>query len=379
MLLQFSDPAKLKTKMCVFEDKFIARDSGTLEQLKEITSRRRVIEESINETSSITDAIAREMSGGLSSHTQQVLHKLQQYLPLLENFVSQVDMIDYNLRIVQWTSDLKIRWSSALSSSSLFHLRGPKFFQIDNLRFEVGMTLSLYGAFLRQRALEIISEDQVQSATFFREASGVYQYLAEEILPTIQHCLPSERPPEVIPSTSAAMSLVCLAEAQAVTSMRAEEKGTIPSLLAKLHYGIVELLNESANYLHISFGECKDMSSNFLEFLSAFRALHELMSRKNLAKELMSSGQVGVAIGVLRYALTDVKKEMPRENSWKLVFGIEIDIVAETLRKFERENEIVWHKKIALRDELPTPIGTRIVKSIPYNPKKWERELAFKI
>lgn len=58
---------------CVFEDKFIARDSGTLEQLKEITSRRRVIEESINETSSITDAIAREMSGGLSSHTQQVL------------------------------------------------------------------------------------------------------------------------------------------------------------------------------------------------------------------------------------------------------------------------------------------------------------------
>lgn len=58
---------------CVFEDKFLARDSGTLEQLKEMTSRRRVIEESINETSSITDAIAREMSGGLASHTQQVI------------------------------------------------------------------------------------------------------------------------------------------------------------------------------------------------------------------------------------------------------------------------------------------------------------------
>lgn len=56
--------------------------------------------------------------------------------------------------------------------------------------------------------------DQVQSATFFREAAGVYQYLAKEILPAIQHCLPSERPPEVIPSTSAVMSLVCLAEAQ---------------------------------------------------------------------------------------------------------------------------------------------------------------------
>ena len=54
----------------------------------------------------------------------------------------------------------------------------------------------------------------MQSATFFREAAGVYQYLAKEILPSIQHCVPSERPPEVIPSTSVAMSLVCLAEAQ---------------------------------------------------------------------------------------------------------------------------------------------------------------------
>ncbi|KAG7013047.1 palA [Cucurbita argyrosperma subsp. argyrosperma] len=357
MLLQFSDPAKLKTKMCVFEDKFIARDSSTLEQLKEMTSRRRVIEESINETSSITDAIAREMSGGLSSHTQQVLHKLLQYLPLLENFVSQVDLVGYNLKIVQWTSDLKIRWSSALSSSSLFHLRGPKFFQIDNLRFEVAMTLFLYGAVLRQRALEVISEDQVQSATFFREAAGVYQYLAKDILPSIQHCVPSERPPE------------------AVTTMRAEEKGSISSLLAKLHYGIVDLLNESANHLRILSGE----SSSFLEFLSAFRALHELKSRKNLAKELMSGGQAGVAIGILRHALTDVKKDMPRENSWRLVFGTEIDSVAETLRKFERENEIVWHKKIPSRDELPTPKGSQIVTSIPYCPKKWERELAFKM
>lgn len=59
---------------------------------------------------------------------------------------------------------------------------------------------------------------------------------------------------------------------QAVTSMRAEEKGTIPSLLAKLHYGIVELLNESANHLHISSGESKDMSSNFLVSKNALLA-----------------------------------------------------------------------------------------------------------
>lgn len=47
-------------------------DSVSLEHMKELTARRRLIEESINETSCITEATAREMSGGLTSRSQQV-------------------------------------------------------------------------------------------------------------------------------------------------------------------------------------------------------------------------------------------------------------------------------------------------------------------
>lgn len=86
----------------------------------------------------------------------QDLHKLEQYLPLLENLIFHVDLVSSNQRLVQWTSELKIRWSSALSSSYFFNLMGPKFYQIDNLRFELGMILFLYGAILRERALEIL-------------------------------------------------------------------------------------------------------------------------------------------------------------------------------------------------------------------------------
>lgn len=56
----------------MFEDVYNAHDSGTLEQLKELSSKRRVIENSINESSYITEAIAREISGGLTSHYEQV-------------------------------------------------------------------------------------------------------------------------------------------------------------------------------------------------------------------------------------------------------------------------------------------------------------------
>ncbi|KAL5553491.1 hypothetical protein UlMin_040892 [Ulmus minor] len=379
MMLHFQDPAKLKTKKIVFEDVYAASDSFTLEQLKELSSKRRLIEEFINESSFITEAIAREMSGGLTSPTEQILHKIGQYLPLLENLIFHVDLVSSNRQIAQWTSNLKMRWSSAVSSSSFFNLMGPKFFQIDNLKYELGMILFLYGAVLRQRALEVLPEDLVQSSTLFREAAGVYYHLAHEILPSLQPLLPVEKPPEVLPSVSTVMNLICLAEAQAVTARRAEEKGTSASLLAKLYYGNAEFLDEAAVVLYGAIGECKDISSRFVEFISSCRTVHRLKSQKYLAESLKNAGQVGVSVGVLRAALVDAKRRIPGEESWKTIFTQEIDDVTELLRKFSHENEFVWREKVPSGDELPAPEGNKIASVIPYQPKNWERGLVFKI
>ncbi|KAF3975416.1 hypothetical protein CMV_001347 [Castanea mollissima] len=355
MMLQFPDLVKMKTKKMVFEDVYAARDSATLEQLKEVSSKRRVIEESINESSFVTEAIAREMYGGFTSPLQQDLHKLEEYLPLLENLIFHADLVSSNWKMFQWTSDLKIRWASSLSSSSFFNLRGPRFFQIDSLRFELGMTLFLYGAILRERALEVLPTDLVQSATLFREAAGVYHHLAHEVLPMLEPALPAERPPEAISSVSTVMSLICMAEAQAVTIRKAEEKRTTVGLLAKLHYGVTQLLDEAYDILYKETRECKDISSRFAEFIFSCNALHELRSQKFLADDLKNAGQVGVAVGVLRLALSNITKKMPGEESWKSVFRKEIDDVSEMLRKFEHENEFVWHEKIPHGDELPLP------------------------
>lgn len=56
-----------------------------------------------------------------------------------------------------WMSDIKIQWSSAMTTSCYIKIGGPKFFRIDNLRFELGMSLFLYGAVLRERAFETLS------------------------------------------------------------------------------------------------------------------------------------------------------------------------------------------------------------------------------
>lgn len=377
-MLHFQDPAKLKTKKIVFEEAYVARDSATLEQLKELSSKRRILEESTNKSSPITKAIAREMSGGLTSHSQQVLQKLELYLPLLENLFFHVDLVSSNDQIVQCTSQVKIQWTSALSSSSFFKFGGPKYFQVDNLRFEIGMTLFLYGAILRERASEVLPSDLLKSATLFREASGVYHHLANEVLPSLQPSLPVERPPEVVSSVSTVMSLICLAEAQAVTIKRAEQKGTTVGLLAKLHQGVVDLLEEAAGALHAATMECKDLSSRFVEFITSCKALHELKSQIYLAESLKNDDQFGVAVGVLRCALINAKRKIPGEESWKSIFKKETDNLAELLRKHEHENEFVWHEKVPSGDEFPRSDGNKIASIIPYNPKRWERELAFK-
>lgn len=378
MMISCPGLSKFKTKQVVFEEVFPACDSGTLEQLKEMSSKRRAIEESINESSSVTEAIAREMSGGLTLRCEQDIQKLEQYLPLLENLVYHVNRGRNNPWVDRWMSDLKLRWTSPLISSSIFHVKSPKYFQINYVQFELGMVLFLYGSLLREKALEILQTDLVQSAALFRKAAGVYQHLAHEVLPSLQLAARTERPPESVPSVSSVMSLVCLAEAQAVAARRAEEKGNTQNLLAKLHYGVRDFLDEALVILHSATKECKDISSRFADFIISCRMLHELKSYKYIAESLKVDGKIGAAAGLLRHALTSIGKSTPKGEAWRLVYKQLVQEMTELLRKYEHENDFVWHEKVVTKHELPLPETIKIVTSTPYQPQRSEKTLAFK-
>ncbi|XP_031500729.1 uncharacterized protein LOC116264570 isoform X1 [Nymphaea colorata] len=379
MLLHFHDPSKLKTRKVLFEEAYHAHDSDTLEQLKELSSRRKALEESINGSTFISEAIAREMSGGITSRHQQDLQKLENYLPLLENLIEHADMNGSDPRMLQWMVDLNLQWNSALSASSFFSLIGPKFFRIDNLRYELGMILFLYGALMRERAFEVLPDDLVQAATLFRKAAGVYNYLTHTILPVLQPFLPPERPPEVTTSMSSIMCLICLAEAQAVTTRKAEEKASRGSLLAKLHYGVTQLLIEAMTIIDSNIGDLSNISSQLIEFISLSSIMHESRSRRYMATELSRNGQVGLAIGILRHAVNEMNRRSPSEQSWRVVFEQEINALAEILQKLEQENDFVWLDKIPCLDELPFLEGKKIASIIPYAPVRLEKELVFRI
>lgn len=375
MMISSPGLSKFKTMPVVYEDVILALDSGTLEQLKELSSKRKAVEEFINCSRFVTEAIAREMSGGLTSRTEQDIQKLEQYLPLLENLVFHVCGNGEVHQISSWIADLRIRWSSGLAVQSIFQFQGPKFYQINHLYFEIGMTLFVYGELLRDRALEVLSTDLVQSSTLLRRAAGVYDYL---VLVLSTEFWDQERPPEATPTVCNIMSLICLAEAQAAAAIKAEQNGKSQGLLAKLHCGVNEFLSEAINLWQVAAKDCKDISSRLLDFISTCKVLHELMSYKYFAQALKHGDQIGIAIGVLRQTLANAKTHTPKDESWRLVFKQVIDEVTGVLGKYESENDFVWREKIPFDEYLPSPVAAKVVNLIPYQPEKWERTLVFR-
>ncbi|XP_057810134.1 uncharacterized protein LOC131024646 isoform X2 [Salvia miltiorrhiza] len=319
------------------------------------------------------------MSGGLTSRCEQDIQKLESYLPLLENLIHHIIFNARNRQVMYWITEFKLRWSSVLSMPSLFQLQGPKFYQVNDMYFELGMSVFLYGSLLREQAFEVLSSDLVQSATIFRKAAGIYNYAAQELRTNLSWT--QEKPPEAIPSVSSVMSLVCLADAQAVSARKALENGNTGGLLAKLHCGVTDFLVEAINILQGATKECKDISPRFLDFLLCCKTLHELTSYKYHVQGLRNDGKIGTGIGILRWALAKAKKSIPKEESWRSVYHQVIDDELDLLlQKYEHENEFVWHEKIPYDDdELPLPQAVRIVSPIPYHPQKWERALKFKL
>eukprot|EP00878_Enallax_costatus_P020039 GHUV01021168.1.p1 GENE.GHUV01021168.1~~GHUV01021168.1.p1 ORF type:complete len:229 (+),score=52.28 GHUV01021168.1:1231-1917(+) len=91
---------------------------------------------------------------------------------------------------------------------------------------------------------------------YLRQAAGVYEHLAEVMLPPLFTSMNGDRPAEILARCNTAMSQLSLAEAQALTAFRAQHKGTSPGVVASLHAGAAELYEKAAKSIRDYIGEC---------------------------------------------------------------------------------------------------------------------------
>ncbi|CAH2045476.1 unnamed protein product [Thlaspi arvense] len=382
-MVRYSIPIpKTKKRRCFkqmdFGNVFKFKKKDTTYELKNLTIKRKQVEDSINRTFHGVEAVVRED-----------LVRIEEYLPSLQNLIDNLNKPcnrEINSRFIK---ALKIRWSSALNlhckpSSGLSLtsiLKSPIFFQVCSIMFELHMVLFIYALKLREKAIALVSTDMVESAKAYREAAGVFDHLSKLGHPDYSTWVPIEKFPELTSSVCSSLGLLCLAEGQAVTANKAKEKGKSANLLAKLHYGVSQFVAEAnASLLSKTNIQAKELSSRFLDYVSTLGALHELKSEKHLAESLESEGQVGEAIGVLRRALARAKKTtQSRDETWKCMFNNERGQVTEVMNRYERLNKSMMLQRIPLEAELPNPQGDKIVTLIPYLLIKKGKELNFEL
>eukprot|EP00270_Netrium_digitus_P012015 TRINITY_DN3865_c0_g1_i2.p1 TRINITY_DN3865_c0_g1~~TRINITY_DN3865_c0_g1_i2.p1 ORF type:complete len:400 (+),score=114.75 TRINITY_DN3865_c0_g1_i2:47-1201(+) len=360
LLLPFLELSHFRTKRVVYQDAFKAEDSSTLEHLRELTVVRAAIELALDGRRP-TGAVAKEMHG-VDAPTLQDIQKVEAYLPLLVSFIGEfqkfikeaakasasalvrtgdtdavvlptsvdaeaadcdgggeggsVARLEEELLLIEgqdWAARLAIRWTSPLTRAGVIAV--PKFFRVDDIAYEHAVVLQLYGALLRQRAMEVMGQDIVEASNLLRRAAGVYAYVAESILPLHKSTAMAhgEMPPEAISSTPQALILVCLGEAQALAAFRAEERGSKPTLLAKLHEGVADKFRSAHGLLTGSKPQCqplRDSSVRFSSYVPVMAALHSCRAKLYLAEELQQKEEIGVAVGLLKLASEEFQQGM---------------------------------------------------------------------
>eukprot|EP00897_Mesotaenium_endlicherianum_P004361 jgi/Mesen1/3953/ME000209S02963 len=380
MLLQYHELAKLQTKGVSYEDKYYARDSGTLNQLKELSARRLALEESLNGKSRLTEAIAREIHGGISSPILQKLQQADWYIPLLVNLTDCVVAQQAKPRICAWTRELSLRWTSVLSRQDHMLFKGPKFYRVDDLRFELAMVLTLHAALLREHAMETLATDKKEVVKLLRMAAGTFEHLSQGPLLELQLAGVTDRPPEAVPAMADTWRLVCLAEAQAVTAAEAEAGGRSKRLLASLHRGVGLLITQALARIAEHQSQWRELSDKFLRYLKVMEGLHQARSLRHLAEDVRaaSQGHMGAAIGVLQLAAGRLRKvERPVDEDWKRTYDQEASKLEKLHQSWDLENLHTWREKVPPEEELPHVDGDIIVTTLPFTTKALDREFIF--
>ena len=341
---------------------------------------------------------------------------VEKYVPLLESLVRKKD----NVALVNQSRNLRYRWNSPLEG------RGNAF-SLEDIEHERGMAWMLRAACKRQEAVcavaerpraqptptrheeddervvpiggsvlstptatpsvsvnapkttpltgggtpkspgPVLGEAAPVVATILREAAGVYKHAALDVLPPLKHSLGGLRPNELLASMADAMRCVCLAEAQAATVRRAEEKGTGHALLCKLHIGAGDLFKRADVALNEHVSDFNFFSRKLQAYIYLGQAMHRARAYRALAEEAWEATEVGEAIALMNEADKQLQRgrDAASETDWWRHAALEESEAAVALRgKYVRENELVFFEKVPAKSSKRLPEGKVIVSEI---------------
>uniref|UniRef100_A0A383VYS6 BRO1 domain-containing protein n=1 Tax=Tetradesmus obliquus TaxID=3088 RepID=A0A383VYS6_TETOB len=361
-LLPFDDPWQIRTQSCTFEDLATAGEVVSLNHIRDMSGQRNI-------------SLVREGTKFACSPDQ-----VDGFKKYLSNLAILIDQEGERF-------DLDFEWSSPLSG------RAGRFFRLNGLKKEQGLATFLYASLLRQlghqgvqdmlglspgsTALPADSEAAATvlaaAATQLRQAAGVYDYLAEVMLPPLFASLKGDRPAEIMARLSSVMCQLCLAEAQALTAFRAGQRASSSgSLVASLHCGAAELYEKAAKVIRDYIGDFTIASDRLRRYIAIGSSLATARAHKVMASELLAKSEAGQAerscldaqqlLGVAMNA-ADI------DGAWRAVLQQELADVERIKKPIESDRLIVYCQPLP-REANPLPAAKVLVSLVPYQLEK---------
>ncbi|GLC35356.1 hypothetical protein PLESTB_000573500 [Pleodorina starrii] len=134
-----------------------------------------------------------------------------------------------------------------------------------------------------------------------RRAAGVYEYLAEGLLPALSGAGEvggGDRPLELLPAAARAMQLLCLAEGQALVAAAAAARGMSPGTQRALHAGCAALFRQASAAVQALGGAAPGglpPSDRLGRLVGSAAALHTARAHLCLARERQGAMELGEA------------------------------------------------------------------------------------
>ena len=217
----------------------------------------------------------------------------------------------------------------------------------------------------------VLGESAPAVATTLRQAAGLYKHSAENVLPELKDSLPGERPNELLASMAHTMRLICLAEAQAASARRAEEKGTAHGLLCKLHMGVHDLYKEADKMLGDHVSDFNFIGKKLQAYILLGITTHRARAHRAAAEEAAAANDIGEAIASCDAAAKHLARSVGaagETEAWRAAAGEEAEALAAIRAKFVRENEVVFFEKVPEKPAKNLPEGKVIVAEIEHVP-----------
>ena len=400
MLPPFDFAGGLVTEPFAFEKEISSHESLTLSDVRALSSKRRTLCAFRGVASDPRDAEARSAAA-------------DEYVPHLEALVANIEQIDV-------TADRQKRfgfvWNSPLEGLG-------NTFKLTDIKHEVGMSWMLRAAAKRQEAVVavderpravvgparherdderlvvvggsvldtpppgttkpgptgpaspgfVLGEGAPAIATRLRAAAGLYKHCAETVLPPLHDALPGERPNELLASMAETMRLVCLAEAQAATARRAEERGAANGLLVKLHLGAHDLYARADKCLNDHVSDFNRISRKLQACILLGVCTHRARAYRCAAEDAFAAGDVGEAVALCDAADAHLRRcgaAAGESARWRLAMDEETEALASARGVYAKENEVVYFQKVPEKPAWRVAEGKVIVAEIAHRARE---------